>query len=132
MKTNKQTLQGFPEVISPPLPVNNLLVNLASVDVAITAKGHIKKPLIIAKILVHLTAIIKHENLTMLERGKGPCINVDAWVYLDRSHMQSAMFENSANGTVNDPLANPTDNTASHENILHLFQKTKCTFTALH
>ena len=64
LKQRRITLDGFPEVVATSFAIDHVLVNLASRDVVVSLQGHIEKPLVVAKVKVHLTAIIQYKYLT--------------------------------------------------------------------
>ena len=45
-------LDGLPEVVSPPLLVDDMLVDLAGGDVVVTVEGHIQEPVVVVGVLL--------------------------------------------------------------------------------
>lgn len=113
------TLHCFPEVITSPLLVNDLLVDLSRCDVVVPVQRDIQESLVVAQVQVHLPAIIEHEDFPMLVGWEGACINVYVGVYLDRSYMEPTVLENGANRAGNHPFSNATDDTSSDQNVFH-------------
>lgn len=58
------TLHCFAKVVSPPLLVDDRLVDLASGQVVVSGQPNVKEAFIVPQIQVYLTPVIKHEHFT--------------------------------------------------------------------
>mmetsp|Transcript_14765 Transcript_14765/g.28422 ORF Transcript_14765/g.28422 Transcript_14765/m.28422 type:complete len:226 (+) Transcript_14765:1155-1832(+) len=82
-------LHRLPQVIPAPLPLNHVLIDLASGDVVVLGQLHIQKALVIPQVQVHLATVVKHKHFAVLEWRHRPCICVDVWIYLDCSYTKT-------------------------------------------
>ena len=58
------TLHCLSEVVSFSLSLDDRLVDLPCGDVVVTMESHVEKPLVVAEVKVHFTAVIKDKYLT--------------------------------------------------------------------
>ena len=64
------TLDSLSQVVSFPLLLDDVLIDLPSGDVVVAVQDGVQEPLVVSKIEVHLPTIIQHKHLT-LGRGSG-------------------------------------------------------------
>lgn len=58
------TLHSLAKVVSPPLFVDDRLVDLAGGQVVVSGQPDVEETLIIPQIQVHLAAVVQHEHFT--------------------------------------------------------------------
>lgn len=58
------TLNRFPQVISSPLFVDYMLINLPCGDIIVLVKADIQESLVIPQIQIHLSPVIQHKDLS--------------------------------------------------------------------
>ena len=58
-------LDGLPEVVSPPLLVDDMLVDLAGGDVVVTVEGHIQEPVVVEVVRLIQVCCRKSHNQTL-------------------------------------------------------------------
>lgn len=90
------------QVVTLPLFLYHMLVDLASCDVVVACQGNIQVSFVVSEVEVDLSAVVEDEALpvpavwlerssasgdetTVLHRRHGPCIDIEVWVDLDRS-----------------------------------------------
>jgi len=92
-------LNSLSQVISSSLLLNDLLVDLASGDVAVTAQLDAKVSLVVSKIEIGLAAIIENEALAMLERIEKTSVGVDIRIGFDRRDSKTKSLEKKTSAT---------------------------------
>ncbi len=97
-------LYGTAQVIPAALLVDHILVNPAGGKIIVPAHAGAHEPLIMSQVQVGLRAVFRHINLAVLERAHGARINVDIRIQFQQSHIQSAGFQNCAQGSRGNPL----------------------------
>jgi inner membrane protein len=94
------------EVIATPFFGNDGLVNSACRKITVPAAlGGAHESLVVTQVEVGLGAVMRHENLTVLEGAHRPRVHVDVWIQLDHADGQSACFEKRAQASGGNALA---------------------------
>ena len=87
------TLHRLSKIVSPPLFLDDRLVDLARGDVVVSMQGDIQKPLIVAQVKVNLTTIIQDKDLTCVVCNRNPGIAINsslAWLPLTTNQHKCA------------------------------------------
>lgn len=58
------TLNGLAQVVSPPLLVDDRLIDLARGQVVVSRKPNVEETLVVSQIKVHLASIVQYKNLS--------------------------------------------------------------------
>ncbi len=107
------------EIVSVPLLLDDGQVGLTRGDVVGPGELHIEEPLVIPQVQVHLTPILHHEDLAVLEWVHGPRIDVEVRIDLDRGDLQAPGLEVEADARSGYPLSQTGQNSPRHDDILH-------------
>ena len=113
----RDDLDGRTEVFTLSLLADDVFVDLASGPVVHLAHGGADKAFVMAKIEIGFRAIIRDEDLAMLEWAHGAWIDVDIGVQLGQGHLEAASFEDSRQRRRRDALAQRGDNATGDENV---------------
>lgn len=70
-------LYCFAQIVAFPFTVNDMLINLAGCDVAISGQGDVQIALVVAQIEVYFTSIVQHEAFAMPVSGQLPRLEDD-------------------------------------------------------
>lgn len=63
-KVHSFTLYSLAQVVSPPLLVDDRLVDLSSGEVVVPGKTDVQETLIVPQVQIHLPAVIENKNFT--------------------------------------------------------------------
>lgn len=69
-KSGKFTLHSLSQIISPPLFVDDRLIDFASGQVVIFRESDVKEAFVVPQIQVHLTPVVEHKHFTWTEGAK--------------------------------------------------------------
>src|SRR5207244_3669774 len=70
-----------------------------------------------------LGAVLRDEDLAVLERAHRPRVDVDVRVELLHLHLQPARLQQAAERSSGDPLAEGRNDAAGHENVLRAHER---------
>ena len=62
------TLNCLPQIVSIPLSLNNVLINLSRGYVVVAVKSDVEETLVVPEVKVHFTTIIQYKHLTCMRR----------------------------------------------------------------
>ena len=93
------------EVIAAPLFLNDALVYLSGGEVVALAHGGAHESLVVAEVEVGFRAVFGDEHLAVLKRAHGAGVNVDVGVEFQQRDFEAARFENAAQRSGGDALA---------------------------
>jgi len=111
-------LDGFAEVIPPPLLLDHRQVNLAGGQVAVAGEPGGGEPLVVAEVEIGFGPVVGHEYLAVLERAHGAGVDVQVRVQLAVGDPVTAGLEEAADGRGRDAFAQGRQHTAGDENEL--------------
>ena len=89
-------LDGVAQIIAPPLPVDDLAVDLAGGDVVGGGEVTVQEALVVAEVEVHLRAVGHHEYLAVLVGIHGARVAVQVRVDLHRRNAVTGALEQYA------------------------------------
>ena len=115
----RDDLDGLAEVVAPPLVGEDGLVDLAACQVVRPRENAIREALVVSQIEIGLGPVGEHVDLSVLERVHRAGIHVEVGIELLKRHTQAPMFQKGPQGSTGQTLAERTDHTTRHENILH-------------
>ena len=115
----RDDLHGVSAVIAAALLLQHRPVHLSGRDVGIAGQTLIDKTLIMAKVQVGFTAIVRDEYLTVLDRVHRPRVDVDVRVKFLHRHRIPAGLQQPSQRRGCDALSETGNNTACDENILN-------------
>ena len=93
-------------------------VDLARRDVGVLREVDIDEPLVMAKVEIRLSAVVRHEDLAVLVRAHRPRIDVDVRIEFLNGHLDAPAFQETAERSRRNAFAEGRYNTAGNENIL--------------
>lgn len=74
------TLNGLAQVVSPPLLVDDRLIDLARGQVVVSRKPNVEEALVVSQIKVHLASIVQHKHLSCRAFALCDRYNLKAWM----------------------------------------------------
>ena len=89
-------LHRLAQIIAAPFLGNNLLVDPASRQVVIPRQLRMRKPLVVSKIQIRLSAVIGDKHLSMLERAHRARIDIQIGIELHQVDAQTARLQQAA------------------------------------
>ena len=113
----RNDLDGLAEVISTPLLLDDVVVDLAGGDVAVAGRPGGGKALIVAQVQVRLGPVVGHIDLAVLVGVHGPGVNIHVGVELLELDLQASGLEQGADGCGGDAFAQGRNNAAGNEDM---------------
>ena len=110
-------LDGFAQVLSTTLLVNDALVNAARGDVVGLRGFHIQEPLVVAQIKVSLRPIHRDVTFSVLVRIQRARIHVDVGVQLLDGHFVPSCLQQFRQRSTDNALAKAAAHTSRHKNV---------------
>ena len=101
----RNDLHGRAKIVAAPFLADHTFVYPAGRKIAVAAGGRTHEALIMPEVQIRFRAIAGHENLAMLKRAHGAWIHVDVRIQLDHADGETARFENCAEASRGNSLA---------------------------
>ena len=120
-------LHRLAEVVAPSLLGDDGRIDEAGRGVRVAVQVLVDEPLVVAEIEVRLSAVLGHEDLTVLERVHRARVHVYVRVELDHRDPQAPAFEQSAERRRGQALAERGGDTTGDENVLTHASTSWCT-----
>ena len=111
-------LDGLAQVLALALLPDDGLVNAAGRPVVRPGRPRRRKSFIMAKIQVGLGPVVRHIDLAVLERAHRSRIHVEIGIELLNRDLVAVAFQEHADGSGRDPLAQSRNDAARHEDVL--------------
>src|SRR6059058_2680224 len=108
----RNDLDRLPQIVAAAFFRDDLLVNTPRCQVVVARQPGVGKTFIEAKVEVRFSAIIRHEDLAMLEGRHGTGIDVQIRVKLLQAYPETAGFKEAANRSCRESFTQRRDNTA--------------------
>lgn len=119
----RDNLYRLPQIVSSPLFLDDMLIDLASRDVVLPGQGNVQVAFVVAQIQVHLPSVVQNEDLAMpdsdiqhttpythsdfaiLSRGHGSRIDIHVWIHLYRGDVDGCQSGSSARRSIHSSSA---------------------------
>ena len=88
----RNNLDSLAQIITTALLVKNIPINLTSGNIRAFGQININETLIMAQIQISLSTIISNENLAMLIRAHSTWININIWIKLLNSNLNTTIL----------------------------------------
>ena len=112
-------LNGTATVVTAPLFGKDGPVYFSGCDVALFGQALINKALVVSQIQIGLSTIIRHKDLSVLDRIHGTRINVDIGIKFLHRHLIPTHFQKSSQRGSCDSLAESGNDTTGYKNIFY-------------
>src|SRR5271157_414587 len=112
-------LDGFTEIITTPFHLDNRPVDLSRSDVVSCGKVYVKESFIVTEVEVHLAAIRQDENLPVLGRVHGTCIDIEIRVNFYGGDAITPALQYTANRCRRNSFSEPAHHAAGDKYVLH-------------
>ena len=124
----RDDLHGLAEVVAAALLGDDLLVDAAGGPVIVARQAGVGEAFVVAEVEVGFGAIVGDEDFAVLEGRHGARIDVQIRVELHEVDLEPAAFEQAADGSCRQSLAQRRHNSARHEDVLcrHPFLALSC------
>jgi len=114
----RDDLHGVAEVLAPPLPRDDLRVDLARRDVRRLVEADVEEALVVADVEVRLGAVVGHEDLAVLERVHRPRVDIEVGVELLHDDAQPPRGQQIAETRGGETFAQRGDDAPGDEDVL--------------
>ena len=89
-------LNGAPQVIPSPLPVEDVPIHLPRRDRGVYSEVFVNKPLVVAQVQVGLRPVVSDKDLPVLVGGHGARVHIEVGVQLLHPHPQPPLLQQPA------------------------------------
>ena len=114
----RNNLYSLAQIIATALLVENIPVYLAGGDIGALGQVDVDETLIVAQIQIGFCTIIGNKNLAVLIWAHGAWVNIDIWIKLLNSNLDTTILQQTSQGSSSNALAQRRNYTAGNENIL--------------
>ena len=111
-------LDGFAEVVAASFLGDDLFVDAPGGEVVVAGEAGVGEALVVAEVEVGLGAVVGDEDFAVLEGRHGAGVDVEVGVKLHEVDLESAGFEEAADGGCGETLAERRHDSASYEDVL--------------
>ena len=115
----RDDLHGLAEVIAAPLFLDDIEIHAAAGEVVELGELGVGEPLVVAQVQVGFGAVVEHVNLAMLERAHGAGVHVEVGDEFLEHDLEAAPFEQGAQRSGRQALAERAYHAASDEDVFH-------------
>ena len=115
----RNDLDGLAEVIAASLFLDDVEIDTAAREVVELGQLGVGEPLVVAQVQVGFGAVVEHVNLAVLERAHGAGVHVEIGVELLEHDLEAAPFEQGAQRSGRQALAERAYHAASDEDVFH-------------
>ena len=112
-------LHGLAEVFPLAFVIEDRLIHLTARQVVKPRQLHAGKPLVMAQVEVRLRAVVEHIDFAVLERAHRARIDVEVRVELLQGDLQAAVFQQRAQRSRRQALAQRAHHTARNKYVFH-------------
>ena len=98
-------LHGLAQIIAAPLFGDDLFVDAAGGPVIVAGKFGVGEALVVAEVEIGFGAVVGDKNFAVLKRRHGAGINVEVRIELHQVDFEAAAFEQAADGSRRQSLA---------------------------
>ncbi len=114
----RDDLNGLAEIVAAALLGDDLLVDAAGSEVVVTCQLGVGEALVVTEVEVGLGAVVGDEDLAVLEGRHGAGVDVEIGIKLHEIDLDSAGFEEAADGGGGETFAKGRHDSASYEDVL--------------
>ena len=111
-------LHGSTQVVPAAFLMDDAVINGAGRGIVLLGKGNVQEPLVMAEIEVRFSAVVRDENLSVLEGVHGAGINVDVGIQFLNGHGKIPRLQKCAEGSRSQTFSKGGKHTSCHEDKL--------------